>query len=345
MVRNRRTTSVYGYGPVERALPLADLYLRRQQWIRAEYTDGVTPELFFTSDINWVRTPICCARTRTFSTTICSGQTEQRVRARLLPAGLTPYQPEGYAEKFSDSIDEFLIASICGHFGVQPTEIGYSPKGGLGGKGFEEGKHGNAEQLGALPLAQWVARQVTNMSYTYLGMDRALEFEMMPPRRDDTLASAQKTQVEVTSARKSINEARSDLGLPLLDTPQADMPILVAGSEVFLFSPDGIINASTVATAPTLDENMDPSQGASVPDQAPEALGDTVPGREEAIPPGNTDKAVAEMKAFMRFIRKNPTRTFEFGYVSPAYADTLNKFIEVGDCDSARWYAERYLGV
>jgi hypothetical protein len=32
MIRNRRTFSVYGYSPVERSLPLADLYLRRQQW-------------------------------------------------------------------------------------------------------------------------------------------------------------------------------------------------------------------------------------------------------------------------------------------------------------------------
>jgi hypothetical protein len=50
LIRNRRTTSAYGFSPTERALPLADIYLRRQQWIRAEYTDGVMPELMFTTD-------------------------------------------------------------------------------------------------------------------------------------------------------------------------------------------------------------------------------------------------------------------------------------------------------
>ena len=45
MIRNRRSNSVYGFSEVERSLPIADIYLRRQQWLRAEYTDGVIPRL------------------------------------------------------------------------------------------------------------------------------------------------------------------------------------------------------------------------------------------------------------------------------------------------------------
>jgi hypothetical protein len=160
---------------------------------------------------------------------------------------------DGYGEKFKDTLDDYLITSICGHFGVQPAEIGFAPKGGLGGAGFEEGEAQNAEAIGIQPLANWISKMLTNLSYTYLGMPRELEFKLMTSKRMDNESNARKSQIEITSAGKTINERRSELGLPLLDTPQADMPILVTGADMFLFSPDGIINAKEVVTAPALE--------------------------------------------------------------------------------------------
>ena len=252
-VRNRRTTSVYGFGPVERALPLADIYLRRQQWIRAEYTDGVIPDLMFTTDAEWGTNPDLLRAYENILNDDLAGQTEQRKRARLLPSGLSPITNEGYGEKFKDTLDDYLITSICGHFGVQPSEIGFAPKSGLGGSGFEEGRAENAEALGIQPLANWYSKMLTNLSYAYLGMPRELEFKLMTSKRNDNESNARKSQIEVTSAGKTINERRSELGLPLLDTPQADMPLLVAGADIFLFSPDGIINAKEVTSAPALE--------------------------------------------------------------------------------------------
>lgn len=326
MVRNRRTTSVYGYGPVERALPLADLYLRRQQWIRAEYTDGVVPELFFESDLNVGGNPDLIRGYENILNDDLSGQTEQRHRARILPAGIgKPWQPAGYEERFRSEIDDFLISSICGHFGVQPTEIGYTPRHGLGGKGFEEGKAESAEQLGALPLAQWVSRMITNLSYTYLGMPRELEFKIMESSRRDTLDAARRQQVEVQSG-KTMNERRSDDGLPLLDTPEADMPILVAGTTAYVFTPDGLVAAGS----PTTDDQM-ASQLASQP---------------VATPVGEKEIAQAqkgEMRAFLRRMRKNENIPFKFEYVPDTYADALNKMVASGDREGARWFAEWWL--
>jgi hypothetical protein len=258
MVRNRRSISVYGFSPTERALPLADIYLRRQGWLRAEFTDGVTPELLFKSDATWGTNPDLLRAYENILNDDLAGQTAARKRSRLLPAGIEPIQLDGYGEKFKDTFDNFLIASICGHYGVQPTEIGYDPKGGLGGAGFEQGKAGNAEAIGVQPLVNWLNKMITNLSYAYLGMPRELEFKMMASRRQDNEESARKAQIEVTSAGKTINERRSELGLPLLDTPQADMPILVAGGGTYLFSPDGIINANTATTAKPLDTEGDP---------------------------------------------------------------------------------------
>jgi hypothetical protein len=343
-VRNRRSISVYGFSPTERALPLADIYLRRQQWIRAEYTDGVMPDLMFTTDEDWGTNPDLLRAYENILNDDLAGQTQQRKRARLLPKGLAPIVNEGYGEKFKDTLDDYLITSICGHYGVQPAEIGFAPKGGLGGGGFEEGRAENAEAIGIQPLANWISKMVTNLSYTYLGMPRELEFKLMTSQRLDNEENARKSQIEVTSGGKTINERRSELGLPLLDTPQADMPMLVSGSSVYLFSPDGIINASTVSTAPTLEGANATPTAATTPnplDQKPEKEGT----EEERVESDEVEKAQsAEVKAFMKWANKGKrARLFEFKSLDPIVADALNRCAFDGDLETARALAKAYL--
>lgn len=345
MVRNRRTTSVYGYSPVERALPLADIYLRRQQWIRAEYTDGVMPDLMFTTDAEWGTNPDLLRAYENILNDDLAGQTEQRKRARLLPTGLTPISNEGYGEKFKDTLDDYLITSICGHFGVQPAEIGFSPKGGLGGAGFQDGQAENAEAIGIQPLANWYSKMITNLSYAYLGMPRELEFKLMTSKRMDNESNARKSQIEVTSAGKTINERRSELGLPLLDTPQADMPLLVAGADIFLFSPDGIINAKDVISAPALEgpnatpiAPSTPNTIESKPEEAPE------PKEENDIEEELDRNTVDEVKAFMKWANKGKrARLFEFKSLDPIVGEALNRCAFDGDLETARALAKAYL--
>ena len=75
---------------------------------------------------------------------------------------------------------------------------------------------------------------------------------------------------------------------------------------------------------------------------------DTTP--EEEVPAKEEEKpataAEDEVKKFIRWLRKgHPTRPFEFKELEETYAEVINKFIETGDIDSARWYAEHYLGL
>ena len=107
LIRNRRTTNVYGFSPTERALPLADIYLRRQQWLRAEYTDGVTPELLMKTDANFGNNPDLLRAYENIFNSDLAGQTEQRKRVRLLPVGMEPVQFDGYGERFKDTLDTF----------------------------------------------------------------------------------------------------------------------------------------------------------------------------------------------------------------------------------------------
>ena len=259
LIRNRKTNSMYGSSPVERCLPVADLYLRRQQWLRAEYTDGVLPELMLKPDANFGNDPILLKQLENAINDDLAGQTEQRKRARILPAGFDPVQFDGYGEKFKEVLDTYLVTSICGHFGVMPTEIGFSGHGGLGSSGHQQGESQSAQMIGVGPLVTWLARMLTNLSYTYLGMPRELEFKFMLDEGRDNEQEARRADLEIRGGTKSINERRSELGLPLLDTPAADQPILVAGAGVFLFTPEGIINAATSATsADALDPKTSP---------------------------------------------------------------------------------------
>lgn len=345
MVRNRRSISVYGMSPTERALPLADIYLRRQQWLRAEYTEGVTPELMFESNEEWGTNPDLLRAYENILNDDLSGQTAQRKRARLLPYGIKPMQLDGYGEKFKDTLDLYLIQSICGHYGVQPTEIGYDAKGGLGGAGYEAGKAGNAEALGAQPLVLWLNKMITQLSYAYLGMPRELEFKLLTSKRNDDEANARKSQIEVTSAGKTINERRSELGLPLLDTPQADMPILVAGSGMYLFSPDGIIDAATASSASTLDANGTATQEVTTPNTENAKPQQEATPSEELQREEEVDKETAdEVKAFMKWVSKGKrARLFEFKSLDPIVGDALNRCAFDGDLETARALAKAYL--
>lgn len=329
MIKNRRTNTIYGYSPTERALPVADLYLRRQQWLRAEYTDGVTPELLMKTDSSFGGNPDLLRRYEDIFNNDLAGQLEQRKRVRLLPMGMEPIQFDGYGERFKETFDEYLVNTICGHYGVMPSEIGFSPKGGLGGSGHQAGQAESGEVIGSTPLANWIARMITNLSYTYLGMPRELEFKFTNASREDKEAIAKANDIELRSGAITINELRSMNGRSLIETPEADMPIITVGASAYFITSAGAVAFEVGAT---MNEDGDP-----------EDVVDAEQGEIEAPKPQAEDQAAKEMKAFLKFLRKSPTRAFNFKHVEVLYSDVINKFIEEKDFDSARWYAERYL--
>jgi hypothetical protein len=346
LIRNRRTTSVYGYSPVERALPLADLYLRRQQWLRAEFTDGVIPSMFFKTDATFGGNPDLLRAYENVFNDDLSGQTEQRKRARLLPAGLDPVEPAGYDQKFTDQFDNFLINQICGHFGVMPSEIGINPKAGLGGAGFQDGEAQTSEVLGLVPLAEWTGRMLSNLSYTFLGMPRQLEFKFMPSVRNDDASSAAADDVRLKNGSKSLNEVRADMGLPLLEAEEADTPMLFTPQGAFFVTEEGIMDFTTggVTDAEATGEVGETATEEPVEEPAEEP---TEESEEAALVEKSiqVDEKVQEAKSFLRWLNKygRPNRAYRFKHLPEAYGETLNKFIEVEDFDGARWYAERYL--
>jgi putative heme degradation protein len=134
------------------------------------------------------------------------------------------------------------------------------------------------------------------------------------------------------------------------------MPMLHSSSGLYFLSPDGIIDAYQASNASALsgDDATPVTDQLGIGDEAVTETGK--PEKEEAeeeekeptevASEDETDKAVKEIKAFLKWIRKgNMKRKFNFEAVDEDYAEVLNKYAGIGDLDSARWYAERYLGL
>jgi len=215
-VRNRRANSVYGYSPVERALPMADIYLRRQQWLRAEFTDGTMPKSWLELPESAQLTPEQIRAYENIYNDDLAGQTEQRNMMRfLLPGGKLVTDP-GYQEKFSDRLDDYLITSITGHFGVLPTEIGFSAKTGLGGSGHQAGEASAAEQIGIIPTARWISQMISALSYRWLGMPRELEFRLASSERTNDESIAKRDDLRTRNGSQTINETAQTLDFHFL---------------------------------------------------------------------------------------------------------------------------------
>lgn len=325
-VRNRRTHTPYGYSPVERALPIADIYLKRQQWLRAEFTDGVIPDIMFMPDGSFGATPELIKAYEAILNDDLAGQTEQRKRARILPPGLTPVDNSGHSEKFSATFDEYLIKGVTGHFGVLPTEIGYADGGTLGGAGQQMGEAQASKMLGAAPLNEWIEDLISNISYNFLGCPRELRFSFDVGGTQDTSDDAKRRQTEIDSGQRTLNEARAEIGLPLLDTPEADAPMLKAAGALYFVTPDGITSPSAGATTssnPEGESHGEQIAGEPKPEEKPEEK----PAKEE-------QDSTQEVKAFLKWAKKgNTERDFEFLTLDAVHAASLNRAAKNGDTE------------
>jgi len=181
---------------------------------------------------------------------------------------------------------------------------------------------------------------ISALSYRFLGMPRELEFRLAPSERMNTAETASRDDIRKKNGSITLNENRAELGLPLIETPEADMPMLVAGPSIYFFGPDGLIPAVPP---------VDPLAGLGMEEEpvAEEKPVEEVPvANPEDKPKVEPVEAEEEVKKFLRWLRKGiPSRAFEFQVLDETYAEILNKFVETKDVDSARWYAEHYLGI
>lgn len=338
--RTRRPFSPYGLSAVERALPMIDLYMKRLQWLRTEFTDGVTPDVFMETDASYGGNPeLLRAYERIFNDDL-AGKTEQRRRARMLPEGMHPIFPPGLDVKYSPDFDEYLVKQICGHFGVMPTQIGFSPKGGLGGKGIQQGEAASQEVLNIKPMVMWLTDLCNQLSYKFLNMPRDLTFKFTYENEIADDRAAKRREEMLTSGQITINEARAELGYPLFTFPEADMPfvsvnLIPAGNVQEILAGDGV----------QVEHPED--IGHEHPEEKPEQ-----PERQEmhsVETPVNRPKSVEanpisiELNAFAKWTKGSRKRPFMFEFLDTDKSKALNALAQ-HDPNAARELAFVFKG-
>ena len=323
MPRTRRPFSPYGLSPVERCLPLVDLYMKRLHWYRTEYTDGVMPDLFIKSDMEYGTNPqLLRAYEQVFNDEL-AGNLEQRRRMRLLPTGFDPVMPKVAEAKYSSDFDEFIVKSICGHFGVLPSQIGFTPRQGLGGSGHQAGEADSAETLGLRPMITWVIDILNQLSNKFLGMSHDLTFVFTDGTEDDHSAMAARRQVELFSGQKTWNEVRTEMGMPLYNFAEADAPVIVQGRTVI---PVAAMFESVSIEAAQQDEDVRPPSD-ELPNEgwSPEVVQPVL---------GNvpSDQVKAELAVFVKWAKSERTRDFEFVALDSERAAVINSLVRVDAC-------------
>lgn len=322
-VRNRRTRSPYGFSNVEQALADVDLYLKRWDWLRSEFSAGVTPEMIVKVDATF--TPEQLRQYESVFNDDLSGRTAERHRARFLPQGFDPSYPENMDAKFSSDLDLHLIRLICAAFDVLPTSLGFTPNhgmGGMGGQGHQQGESDTQLQRGTKPTAQWVVDLVNEVSVNYLGMPPEVTLTFHGLDEEDEEREANLLQSYVDGALKTLNEGRDQLNLPRYDFEEANQP--------FLKTPTGPVFLN-VDVQPLMVPGNLPGQQPAQP-----------PAKPEPKPADDSDDDAhrSEQKAFMTFLRKRAKsggwRDFTFEVYGPEVAFAANKFAAAGDVDSVK---------
>jgi hypothetical protein len=327
-----RNDTPYGLSPVEEVLNDLDVWLKRQEWIRSEYSSGVQPEAWVLVDADWP--PELCRQWEIVLNELLSGNTQERHRLRVLPRGMKPDAMPQFAEKYTPLFDEFLLKLVVMHFDLTPIELGFEPaKGGLGGKGFSESMEDTLYRRGIRPYLLWMTGWNNHLAIRYVGMNPLLTFQFEGIEDEDEDAIAKTRSTEQRDGIWTVNDRRAERGLPLFDDiPEANEPMIVAGATIqplrgLMTALPDTTPAGTQPTPPSKPTTPSPPSSAEPPSTTPRAMPNQ-PGAEE------------EAKKFLAFATKRARlgtwRPFEFASPLMKVSGILNDLGAGLDMDALR---------
>jgi SPP1 gp7 family putative phage head morphogenesis protein len=335
--RVRRSFTPYGLSNTEQALLAGALYAKRQQWLADEYDQGTTPRTWMKTDSDY--TPDMLRSYEAVLNDEIQGDNAERMRAKLLNRGFDPVAMKQFEEMYKPDFDEYLVRVLCLHFDVMPTELGFPPRHGLGGKGHQEGEENTTYRKAIKPLLGWVVSILNNLSTTYLAMPADLTFTFQGLEVQDALDEAKARDLDIRNGSVTLNGVQAALSRPLYDFPEADMPFIVTGNTVTFLE-----GASEPESLPSpLGQTGAPGQsGTPAPGE-----GDRTPKPGESPPPGRPEGAAAdgparaEARKFATFAEKRIKagkgwRDFAFQHLDEETAGRLNKLGAAGDLDMVK---------
>lgn len=329
-VRNRRTRSPYGFSCVEQSLPDVDLWLKRWQWLTAEYDAGVTPEMIVQVEASM--SPEQLRQYEAVFNAELSGRTTDRHRAKLFPAGFNPSYPSNFDSKFVSELDLHLVRLVCASFSVLPTSLGFTPNhngGSMGGMSQQDSEQDSQLQRGTKPRARWIIDMINEISHNWLGMPSEVSFMFHGLDNEDEKRDADLLVEYLTHGIITLNEARDARNMPRYAIANANEPSVSTPTGVAFFNPD----ADPISMPGNLPSAVQNNPHANPP------VGPSKGPREELEEPPRSS-ARQEQKSFFTFARNNQRREtwrdFTFKSLSAEVGAAANRLAEAGDLDAVR---------
>lgn len=289
----RRTWTPYGFPPTERALIPIATGLKRQQWALDYFASGSIPGVFVVPDKS-ITNPQQLRQLQDALNAI-AGDLAFRHQAIVLPGGSRVHETRDRA--LASEFDHLVIDQVAMAFDVTPSELGLMPSGrseGLGGSGFHRAQAALIQRKATKPLLRWLKRAVFDLVIQELCGRRDLEWHWLGlEEAEDEEKKARINQIYVQLGVKSIDEVRTELGLPPWGLPETSIPMT--------FGP----------TAPT--------PLAPEPPLSHAALEEALEDEGEEPPPVLLAAQLAEVTALGNYVRHGkPVEAFRPAFLSPA---------------------------
>ena len=328
-ILNPRTNTPYGWSPVEKSLPLADLYSERLKWLLAEYKSGTSSKLYWRATDEAITLQNLSTAERLINEGF-QGMTNARYQTKIMPPGFEdPFETKNVDELYKADYDEHILKQYASFFNLAPAQLGVIARAGLGGgKGAAEGQQDMTESTSSKPQNRQLEAIWNSLVRQHLGCDR----NVVASLNDDTgsenqLEQANAFKIAIDNAWMRPNEAREELGLNPDPSPEADqLAYVTATGPVYL---TGLLAAQATAQdqaanppepkAPVIVQG-DPSGNQESGKEVPEEEGKPSDDKGEAAQAGLKR---AEADAFKKFVSRPRTREFVFAHHTPEEADSL----------------------
>lgn len=210
LMRNPRTSKIYGYSPVEQIKTIVETALRKQSSQLEYYTAGSIPDMIISVPELWSVDQI--KEFQKYWDELLSGDTKQRRRARFVPQMKEIKQTKEAILK--DEFDEWLTRVICYTFSVSPNAF-IKTNNRATAEVVEEA----SEIRGLKPLMKWVKGIMDLIIVKYFRTDQ-IHFIWQQDEEPDPLIMAQINDIYVKNGVMSVNEIRDSLGLSKIDEKQ-----------------------------------------------------------------------------------------------------------------------------
>lgn len=340
--RYPRSWTPYGFSPIEKILMKINISLRRDAYHMGFFTDGTMPDGgIFTFDKEDMTVDQIQQFTEYYND-IMSGELKEKLKLKFLPKG--KYQ-NTKDFKLDVHVDEWMARIVAIAFGVNPQAFIMMMNRATGQLQDQQ-----QTDIGLTPLENFFAEWFTDIIQNDLGYPH-LKFKYVDEKKEDAELSIKRDKEFVESGLLTLDEVRSNRGMPpLTDLPDGVPPFVKVGNDVIFITKD-YIEAKTKAQIEALSAGnvqggnqqntelrLKQSQEKTAPQNGPQEPKDNARDKVDTKDKKTAHKAVqSELRQFEKFAlrrlkkKTKSVRNFEPNVISEELAKEISMELEKTD--------------